>query len=183
MTVVHPPPFGARQLHQQEHSVPFRQLVIDGFEVCARATVAAAIPGFLALRALVMDLSPASFAAGPSKAPSNGRCVGAHHCNRWENKSEKELIMRRFRPSERGLGAGSGNRTRIASLEGWSFTTKLYPRAWRRCGVVWRTCHWMQGASIFPLRIRDRLLQRGAPIAATASASADHARSQRAAGR
>ena len=25
-------------------------------------------------------------------------------------------------------GAGSGNRTRIASLEGWSFTTKLYPR-------------------------------------------------------
>lgn len=26
-----------------------------------------------------------------------------------------------------GDGAGSGNRTRIASLEGWSFTTKLYP--------------------------------------------------------
>lgn len=25
------------------------------------------------------------------------------------------------------VGAGSGNRTRIASLEGWSFTTKLYP--------------------------------------------------------
>ena len=25
-------------------------------------------------------------------------------------------------------GAGSGNRTRLASLEGWSFTTKLYPR-------------------------------------------------------
>jgi hypothetical protein len=24
-------------------------------------------------------------------------------------------------------GAGSGNRTRIASLEGWSFTTKLCP--------------------------------------------------------
>src|SRR5581483_10719388 len=24
--------------------------------------------------------------------------------------------------------AGSGNRTRLASLEGWSFTTKLYPR-------------------------------------------------------
>ena len=26
------------------------------------------------------------------------------------------------------VGAGSGNRTRIASLEGWSFTIKLYPR-------------------------------------------------------
>ena len=25
-------------------------------------------------------------------------------------------------------GAGGGNRTRIASLEGWSFTTKLRPR-------------------------------------------------------
>lgn len=25
------------------------------------------------------------------------------------------------------IGAGSGNRTRIASLEGWCFTTKLYP--------------------------------------------------------
>ena len=25
-------------------------------------------------------------------------------------------------------GAGSGNRTRMANLEGWSFTTKLYPR-------------------------------------------------------
>jgi hypothetical protein len=25
-------------------------------------------------------------------------------------------------------GAGSGNRTRIASLEGWCFTTKLYPQ-------------------------------------------------------
>lgn len=25
-------------------------------------------------------------------------------------------------------GAGGGNRTRIASLEGWSFTTKLHPR-------------------------------------------------------
>src|SRR5690606_4998196 len=29
----------------------------------------------------------------------------------------------------KGVGAGSGNRTRIASLEGWCFTTKLYPRA------------------------------------------------------
>lgn len=28
-----------------------------------------------------------------------------------------------------GIGAGSGNRTRIASLEGWCFTTKLYPRS------------------------------------------------------
>ena len=27
-------------------------------------------------------------------------------------------------------GAGSGNRTRIASLEGWCFTTKLYPLGW-----------------------------------------------------
>ncbi len=26
------------------------------------------------------------------------------------------------------LEAGSGNRTRMISLEGWSFTTKLYPR-------------------------------------------------------
>ena len=36
-----------------------------------------------------------------------------------------------FRPEtliESGVGAGSGNRTRIANLEGWSFTTKLYPR-------------------------------------------------------
>lgn len=30
-------------------------------------------------------------------------------------------------PLYAGDGAGSGNRTRIASLEGWSFTTKLYP--------------------------------------------------------
>ena len=29
----------------------------------------------------------------------------------------------------RAAGAGSGNRTRITSLEGWGFTTKLYPPA------------------------------------------------------
>ncbi|CAN5239705.1 hypothetical protein BH23VER1_BH23VER1_24310 [soil metagenome] len=28
-------------------------------------------------------------------------------------------------------GAGSGNRTRITSLEGWGFTIKLYPRWWQ----------------------------------------------------
>ena len=27
------------------------------------------------------------------------------------------------------VGAGEGNRTLIASLEGWSFTTKLHPRS------------------------------------------------------
>jgi type I restriction enzyme R subunit len=27
-----------------------------------------------------------------------------------------------------GFGAGSGNRTRMASLEDWNFTTKLYPQ-------------------------------------------------------
>jgi hypothetical protein len=27
------------------------------------------------------------------------------------------------------LGAGGGNRTRMASLEGWNFTTKLHPRS------------------------------------------------------
>ena len=32
-------------------------------------------------------------------------------------------------------GAGSGNRTRIASLEGWCFTTKLYPRTPRPCAA------------------------------------------------
>ena len=30
---------------------------------------------------------------------------------------------------EKGIGAGEGNRTLIASLEGWSFTTKLHPPA------------------------------------------------------
>ncbi len=28
-------------------------------------------------------------------------------------------------------GAGEGNRTLVASLEGWSFTTKLHPRVGR----------------------------------------------------
>jgi hypothetical protein len=28
---------------------------------------------------------------------------------------------------EKGAGAGNGNRTRIASLEGWNFTIKLCP--------------------------------------------------------
>ena len=36
-------------------------------------------------------------------------------------------------------GAGSGNRTRIASLEGWCFTTKLYPLgAWTTALVAMR---------------------------------------------
>jgi hypothetical protein len=35
-------------------------------------------------------------------------------------------------PEQQG-GAGSGNRTRIASLEGWCFTTKLYPRVEPAC--------------------------------------------------
>ena len=30
-------------------------------------------------------------------------------------------------------GAGSGNRTRLASLEGWNFTDKLYPHLRRPC--------------------------------------------------
>ena len=29
----------------------------------------------------------------------------------------------------RKSGAGEGNRTLVASLEGWSFTTKLHPRS------------------------------------------------------
>ena len=33
-----------------------------------------------------------------------------------------------FAKSEGITGAGEGNRTPIASLEGWSFTTKLHPR-------------------------------------------------------
>ena len=36
----------------------------------------------------------------------------------------------------RKVGAGSGNRTRIASLEGWCFTTKLYPRCIGLCHAV-----------------------------------------------
>jgi hypothetical protein len=38
-----------------------------------------------------------------------------------------ETIQIRF-PGKSGLGAGKGNRTLIASLEGWSFTIKLCPR-------------------------------------------------------
>ena len=33
-------------------------------------------------------------------------------------------------------GAGNGNRTRIASLEGWSFTIKLYPLVKLSGGIV-----------------------------------------------
>ena len=31
-------------------------------------------------------------------------------------------------------GAGEGNRTLVASLEGWSFTTKLHPQQARHIG-------------------------------------------------
>ena len=35
-----------------------------------------------------------------------------------------------------GNGAGNGDRTRIASLEGWSFTIKLYPLVKLSGGIV-----------------------------------------------
>ena len=31
------------------------------------------------------------------------------------------------------FGAGKGNRTLMASLEGWGFTIKLYPRLQQKC--------------------------------------------------
>jgi hypothetical protein len=37
------------------------------------------------------------------------------------------LVCRKLAPAQE-LGAGKGNRTLIASLEGWSFTIKLCPR-------------------------------------------------------
>ncbi len=36
----------------------------------------------------------------------------------------------------RKSGAGEGNRTLVASLEGWSFTTKLHPQ---NGGALWAT--------------------------------------------
>ena len=45
--------------------------------------------------------------------------------------SPESNIRTRLRPeaNPKGkIGAGDGNRTHIASLEGWSFTTKLHPR-------------------------------------------------------
>ncbi len=33
--------------------------------------------------------------------------------------------------------AGGGNRTRMISLEGWSFTTKLHPRASDLIKITW----------------------------------------------
>jgi hypothetical protein len=38
-------------------------------------------------------------------------------------ENQKPLVLRGLRKN----GAGRGNRTLLASLEGWSFTTKLYP--------------------------------------------------------
>ena len=39
---------------------------------------------------------------------------------------------------EEGYGAGEGNRTLIASLEGWSFTTKLHPHQVPWFYSLWR---------------------------------------------
>ena len=33
-------------------------------------------------------------------------------------------------------GAGDGNRTHMASLEGWSFTTKLHPLSAKNAGEI-----------------------------------------------
>ena len=57
-------------------------------------------------------------------------------CKRWckgdARPAYRLLLPNRVDSSQgadvRKAGAGSGNRTRITSLEGWGFTTKLYPR-------------------------------------------------------
>jgi hypothetical protein len=55
--------------------------------------------------------------------------IMTHFCDpRTRFRSRRSTLLRTF-SNFRGSGAGSGNRTRIASLEGWCFTTKLYPPA------------------------------------------------------
>ena len=44
-----------------------------------------------------------------------------------EYGADRHFVQPVANSAEQGVGAGSGNRTRIASLEGWCFTTKLYP--------------------------------------------------------
>ena len=49
----------------------------------------------------------------------------AQSCGWWEARTTKKP----FRQQRVGrVRAGEGNRTLIASLEGWSFTSKLHPQ-------------------------------------------------------
>ena len=54
-------------------------------------------------------------------------------CHALEYGGFRGIIQMAANATGREIGAGSGNRTRIASLEGWCFTTKLYPRCSRLC--------------------------------------------------
>ena len=54
-------------------------------------------------------------------------------CHALEYGGFRGIIQMAANATGRKGGAGSGNRTRIASLEGWCFTTKLYPRRDRLC--------------------------------------------------
>jgi hypothetical protein len=50
-------------------------------------------------------------------------------------------------------GAGNENRTRIASLEGWSFTIKLCPRVMNG----WKSCHEVgRSQAVFSAQITGR---------------------------
>ena len=62
------------------------------------------------------------FVAGIAQPPQSGiQSVLAHGAGTGADR-RKDIV-----------GAGSGNRTRLTSLEGWGFTTKLYPLAPADC--------------------------------------------------
>ena len=49
-----------------------------------------------------------------------------------------ELQVRVIAFSVKGLGAGDGNRTHAASLEGWNSTIELHPQSWDKTIYVQR---------------------------------------------
>gem|GEM_PF-2395655 len=54
-------------------------------------------------------------------------------------KGGKKRLPDKSSISKGGNGAGKGNRTLIASLEGWSFTIKLCPRLFGTVGYLCST--------------------------------------------
>ena len=45
----------------------------------------------------------------------------------WDSGAVKRLVGKRAEGPGGAMKAGDGNRTHLASLEGWCFTTKLHP--------------------------------------------------------
>ena len=109
---------------RRTHAGPTHRVTTATLAAMARSANNASISTVIA------DDSPASKTLGPQTIARSERSLAVRGLDR---RATNALSLRSGRNP---VGAGDGNRTRMASLEGWSSTIELHPRApWSRISL------------------------------------------------